>query len=1049
MAKVEDAVGDAADFIGPFLDKDQGQDDGSAPLDQDQNDQLVNTALSLLQKINEEDRKKCPDAPYDGSLVGVVYGLLDMITSQGILPSLSSGVTFRQRPRSVLKTYLLPSPRRKTSLLFHVVQELLLILKQTAEGVQPLLTQRVLPDLLSALAELAFSPQSVTEGRPFFQASYGDVLAKTPTSRLLPILTSYLQQDLPPWLQSRLSKELAMVPLRPHGVRHTIEFVSLAYMSKTSQAPPDQSSSPSQIPIPLEAITQASRLLASVPKEMTSDEWFTKLAPQLLALLDGTDGPELSRAAGQIIAGGILNKRSTGAPGAIGWVLFAEQLLRSLNPNKELDPTPRTGTFDRVFVIEKDLKLALKRLSVIVSSYSHPGLIKRLVGPAMLSLWGLVCYAGAHRSLDKTWTQLPRDILSRYIMIACDPKQIDLMATNIFWDGEDFWTFGPGSQGGVEIRQRAVDHDSAAGVGSLLSRIEKLDGHVNTLATLLVDAKIDDDVAGTIFLNTTKRWLSTGRIQSKNFLIDEGDGDPLAALVTAKLSEAMATIFKSQFARSPRHIIDLMRELLRNFVDEHQSKSQGKGNTLKPKSEELAAFALSILNTLVTAPDYKQDSSSTDSLSTVLPSLKYLSQPQQQRPVSSLISNAASNLLQILQPAYRPQEDREAEYRAKLQQAVTDLTSPDPPNRTWALSTLRKLINDPKAFPFIDIPSTTHMILSASIADYESYVHTAAVNVLVDLTVRAPTPTLGILTGAFTDVDERSLRLRKENEIKEALDFRLRVGEVLNNFVMEDGYWIRGPDPSTRFTSIKLLTEAILSVASRRGQRSKTLSKRTQLLDLERKEQEEGERAWGGPIPNLLDDEGETAAEQGERQHLLKIVQGWEDTGIEEDVRARASALSILGSVMEQRVELLSQITVDGALQMALTILVLETGAEKGILRRAAVLVVMGLLRSMDAWLEDGKEGAVGLGMKQSEEVERVMRWVADGDGDDLVKSHAENVLEGLETWRMKKLFKLRDEGFKLGPNLGLEGNLRGLEVTPLADETKTLLRRPVVEELE
>ncbi|KAF2189557.1 hypothetical protein K469DRAFT_658488 [Zopfia rhizophila CBS 207.26] len=1081
MGAVEDAVDAAADFVGPLIEKNQGQDGKDLKEGLfDQKHELIERALFHLQAINEADQAKDPDSPYDGSLFGVVYALIDLITLQGILPSLSPGVAFAQRPRSVLIPLASVPGHRDELLLSKVIQNLLAISEQNGTGVQPLLTQRLLPDLISGLAELAFSPRTSIETRTQCQVQYEKIIETTPTSRLLPILASYLQQDLPPWLRQSLSNELAVLPLRPRGVRHTIEFVSLSYLSKNLQVPKEPSISLSQIPIPLEAITQASRLLASVPSKMNPIEWFTRLAPQLLELLDGGDGVELSRAAGRIIAGGILNRKSTGAPGMIGWELLAKPLLQALNPGNTGATTWRGSMSDQVVVPEKDLVLALRRLSVIVTSYSHPGLIKRLVGPVLLPLWGLMGYAKSRASLDSQWTKMPSRIISRYMDISCDPKQVDQIATNLFWEGELAWAFGPGADGGVEIRRRKTDDSGPAGMGCLLSHIEKLDDRVASLVTFLAEANIDDDVAGIIFLNTTKRWLSAGQTtqEPKASLIHDKDADPLGTLADAKLSEAMATKFKDKLARSPRHIVELVGQLVQEFVSEHKSKSNKIANSNNPsranlgnfvdlqsksgqplaigsdsEAEDLVSFALSILSTVVTSPDFKKNPDTSQLFSTILPSLQYLFNPQQILPLPPAIKNAATNLISILQPAPEsasphPKDDT-VHYRTTLHTALSDLTSSEPPNRTWALSALQKLMNDPTAFPLIDVPSTTHMILSSAIADSESYVYTAAIPVLVSLATLSPNPTVRILTDAFMDVDERALRLRKEKETQKALDYRLRIGEVLNQFVLADEFWsVRGGNVGSRYGTLKMLVETTLSLAGRRGQRTASLERRNEIAALERKEQEEGEKAWDGPIPNLLADENENPAEQKEREALAKIVEGWQDTGIEEDVRIRASTLSILGSVLEKRLQSVNQPVVDAALQMVLMILVMERGNEKEILRRAAVLVVMGLLKGMDGLLEEGNKSVVGLGLKETEEVERVMKWVRDEDGDALVKSHAENVLEGMETWRMKKWFGIKEQVI-LGPDLGLEGNLRGLNVNPLVGERESGWRAPIVEEIE
>ncbi|KAL5411335.1 hypothetical protein PMIN03_004932 [Paraphaeosphaeria minitans] len=1057
----------AIQFIGPFLGK------GNLPQQEaSELPRLLQESLAHLQAINTAEQAAAPDEPYDGSLVGVVYGLLDLITSIGILPYLSRGITFSQRPKSVLVVSIPVQPSSERDPLSHAIDVLIPIIALDGAGVQPLLVQRIFPDVISALAELSFSPQSRGTFRSRYRPAYERIIATTSVSRLLPILTSLLQQDVPSWWKPQLTKELTLIPLRPHGVRHTVEFLALSYLSQNSQVPQDASGPQSKLPLPLESIAQAARLLSSVPVEMTQDEWFAQLAPQLFNLLDGNEGQELSRAAGQIIAGGILTKKSTGAPKTIGWELFARPLLETIYPKTSQVSDPKKNALGQIIVDEQNLRRALSQLATLTSSYSHAGLLKRLVGPILLPLWGLISYASSHPSLDKGWSMLPRAILLRYLTIACEVPRVGTLSRNLFWDGEPSWTFAPGSQGGIEIRTRTPVNDNLGNMGSLLSRMANVDQYINLLVSLLVEANVEDSTAGAIFIQSTKYWLSQ-ESQSANSLTIDPEVDPLSALVDAKFSEALATQFKEKFARGPQHIIELMGQLLHNFVQEHKAKMKNLKSRNKPTranlgklaqassatpadssdggSEDLVSFAISIISTIISSPGFEQTPETAEVIDSMLPSLKHLSQSSHELPVPPLTRNAAANILQSIKPtsASTPTTDPQAQHRATLKTALTDILSPEPPNRVWALSAIRKLVQDPLAFPILDIPSLTHTLLSASVADAESYVYTAAIPAVVELAVRAPNPTIRILVDAFVDIDERSLRLKKGQDIEEALDFRLRVGEIVNNFVLEDVFWLSDTATSAKYTSLKLIIEATLSLTSRRGQRKKTLAKRNELLEIERKEQEEGEAAWGGPIPNLLDPDADNAAEQAERDALFKIVQGWEDTGREEDVRVRASALSVIGRVLEKRLELLSQATVDAALQMVLLVVTMETAEAKGILRRAAVLVAMGLLRGMNGLLEEGKESVAGFGARQIEEVERVMRWARDDDVDGLVRDHAGSVIEGLETWRMKKLYKIRDEELRLGPDLSLEGDLQGLNVHPLSEQQGTGRKGPMVEEIE
>ena len=75
------------------------------------------------------------------------------------------------------------------------------------------------------------------------------------------------------------------------------------------------------------------------------------------------------------------------------------------------------------------------------------------------------------------------------------------------------------------------------------------------------------------------------------------------------------------------------------------------------------------------------------------------------------------------------------------------------------------------------------------------------------------------------------------------------------------------------------------------------------------------------------------------------------------------------------------------------------------------------------------------------------MKWVHNEDLDDMVRGHAESVLEGLVTWRMKTWFGLRAEGALEAPRFELEGRLRGLTVSPqLCDEGQMQVKAGIEE---
>lgn len=66
-----------------------------------------------------------------------------------------------------------------------------------------------------------------------------------------------------------------------------------------------------------EALAVATKIITSPPASVTPQAWFAGVAPQLLHLVDENEGPELAKAASQMIMFGVLGKKQYGAPGAL------------------------------------------------------------------------------------------------------------------------------------------------------------------------------------------------------------------------------------------------------------------------------------------------------------------------------------------------------------------------------------------------------------------------------------------------------------------------------------------------------------------------------------------------------------------------------------------------------------------------------------------------------------------------------------------------------------------------------------------------------------
>jgi hypothetical protein len=108
---------------------------------------------------------------------------------------------------------------------------------------------------------------------------------------------------------------LSTLPLRPDGVRGTLEFVFAVHPSSTVQTSEAAAPQKQGAIITHEALSLASTMLSVPPKRVTPEVWFAGVAPQLLKLLDGNEGPELTKVASYVIGFGILGRKEFGAPG--------------------------------------------------------------------------------------------------------------------------------------------------------------------------------------------------------------------------------------------------------------------------------------------------------------------------------------------------------------------------------------------------------------------------------------------------------------------------------------------------------------------------------------------------------------------------------------------------------------------------------------------------------------------------------------------------------------------------------------------------------------
>jgi hypothetical protein len=146
---------------------------------------------------------------------------------------------------------------------------------------------------------------------------YEELIQRTKTFTLVTALNCLIKQGVaPPWLRPQLLQKLARLPAdRPDGVRAVLEFVASVYPPSAVNVSEAAVPQVKGANITHEALTMSSGVIARPPRSMTPEAWYSAIAPQLLVLLDGHEGPDLVKVAAYIIGFGILGKAASGARG--------------------------------------------------------------------------------------------------------------------------------------------------------------------------------------------------------------------------------------------------------------------------------------------------------------------------------------------------------------------------------------------------------------------------------------------------------------------------------------------------------------------------------------------------------------------------------------------------------------------------------------------------------------------------------------------------------------------------------------------------------------
>ncbi|RYP03223.1 hypothetical protein DL764_005270 [Monosporascus ibericus] len=860
---------------------------------------------------------------------------------------------------------------------------------------------------------------------------------------------------VPNWLHTRLMTELTRLPQRPDGVRAILEFVFSVHPSSTVKMSEVATPQKQGANITMEALKMASNLLSVPPADTDPREWFTGIAPQLLTLLDGKDGTDLAKVAAYVIGFGILGRRKYGSLGSAGWDAFAFPMLANINPSLATNPCDPVQPFraqgvrplstaeasmediDNIIDVSKraviseayELAKSLGRLTSLLNSHPNPGLTRRLLHNIVPQLWALSSWPQQDEDITNRYSRPAKTLLVTFLKLSETATYFHELVDNLLYKGESDetrlqWIYECSTDGGIHVRWLRYGQTSEhrqLDVGELESKatafvqlLQLLDSHAQISALFLV--LLRDSLAKQVVLPEIKTRVE-----------EERSDDPRTPLIKAKVLQKMLEMIPDKLVHDPKTMLSMVSRILRDF----DATSEDNDST---------AIALSLLNLVVTTPNFRKSDIDSDILSSIETSLDIIRKAR-----NADVSQTAHNLSLLL--TYRDTMDdpsdrlsapteKQVEDRRTYNLAIQYITEPDspPPVRSEGLNLLSSLIQTNSSM--LNIPAML-ALLSSLLSDDEDYTNLRVIKLFTQLATRHPKSVTKEILEHYVDADEKA-----------NTDIRLRFGEALLQVIQRLGETFTGDIAAT-------VCENLLATAGRRGHRPKTEKRQLRDARARARKHKEASDAWGGEVPDLGSDDERTEEERARDEAIARIIGGWESRRGSEDVRVRASALSIFAAALETNAAGPGATLVEASVDLCLDVLTLERGPETGILRRAAVHAVLALVRAVADAREERRHLGFGLPDDTRADIARVLRYVAQTDADGLVQHNARQVAESLENWTLIALLPPKARGDD-GPGATLTrlaglniGDPRSLPALRQEGPGSIVQGRPRIEEVE
>lgn len=517
--------------------------------------------------------------------------------------------------------------------------------------------------------------------------------------------------------------------------------------------------------INIEKFNNVASIVLKKPPSIPTVEYFTNIGNQSYELLVNINRPYITSCVGHIIET-LWSKNKL-----IVQDFFFKRIWNNLNPE--------------TVTSEKDLNNTINVLISLIKKDLSPDLTQFLFKPILLSLWGYYVFL---KSVDKSTDVIVNILVSYFVTVKNnddidnDLFGLDRIAKNVIFENPS-WEFSLGINGLPQISKKDVKIESKE--NKINNFIMSLDKSCQVFIDLLKE--LDDEYVLGIFKLLLKRWL---RIDGSDLIDDE---NPFFVLIDLRLIESIGNEFKEDIAKTPIDMLHIVNDFLKAQVKGSASTEKSINNLKleEPDSDDdsddeetdvniqALPILFELLSAILTEIDEDISSAIKPVLEQIVTNLDNLIKSDNVVIKNNLsVCTSLRDRIKSMLSGNIITTNKQDNDSKVLKRAITSLNDPLVPIRAHGLYLLRQLIETDSKVISLDFVIELHL---NQLKDPEPFIYLNVIKGLISLT-SLDISTVSKLLSIYVD----------EGDIKYDLDERLKIGEVLINFIQNSNELFTG-----------------------------------------------------------------------------------------------------------------------------------------------------------------------------------------------------------------------------------------------------------------